>query len=109
MIKAVIFDWAGTTVDYGCQAPVVVLGTIFAQAGVPLRPSEQRHAMGLPKKDQIREISRLTRVAEVWKSVHGASPAEPDIDRLYAEFIPAQLSSIEQYSDVIGGVCEVVD
>lgn len=22
MIEAVIFDWAGTTVDYGCFAPV---------------------------------------------------------------------------------------
>ena len=22
MIRAVIFDWAGTTVDYGCFAPV---------------------------------------------------------------------------------------
>ncbi|HAQ1137126.1 TPA: phosphonoacetaldehyde hydrolase, partial [Enterococcus faecium] len=22
MIKTVIFDWAGTTVDFGCMAPV---------------------------------------------------------------------------------------
>ena len=27
-IEAVIFDWAGTTVDYGCFAPVQALSLI---------------------------------------------------------------------------------
>ena len=30
-IKAVIFDWAGTTVDYGSFAPVAVFLEIFNQ------------------------------------------------------------------------------
>ena len=28
-IKAVVFDWAGTTVDYGCFAPLNVFIEIF--------------------------------------------------------------------------------
>ena len=28
-IEAVIFDWAGTTVDYGCFAPVEVFIKVF--------------------------------------------------------------------------------
>ena len=28
-IEAVIFDWAGTTVDYGCFAPLEVFMEIF--------------------------------------------------------------------------------
>ena len=29
MIKTVIFDWAGTTVDFGCMAPVTLLEMLF--------------------------------------------------------------------------------
>ncbi|MFN8371304.1 MAG: hypothetical protein U0694_00280 [Anaerolineae bacterium] len=32
-LQAVIFDWAGTTVDYGCFAPVAVFIEVFAQMG----------------------------------------------------------------------------
>jgi len=28
-LQAVIFDWAGTTVDYGCFAPVTVFVEVF--------------------------------------------------------------------------------
>ena len=33
MIEAVVFDWAGTTVDYGCFAPVQAFMEAFAQDG----------------------------------------------------------------------------
>ena len=36
MIRAVIFDWAGTTVDYGCFAPVQAFQEAFAHHGVPV-------------------------------------------------------------------------
>jgi phosphonoacetaldehyde hydrolase len=106
--KAVIFDWAGTVVDYGCQAPVVVLDRIFAAAGVPLEGTESRHAMGLLKKDQIREICRLPRVASAWQAKFGAPPDEAAIERLFADFVPTQLACIEEYSNVIEGVPAIV-
>lgn len=34
MFKAVIFDWAGTTVDYGCFAPVQAFMEVFKHFGV---------------------------------------------------------------------------
>ena len=36
MIEAVIFDWAGTTVDYGCFAPVKAFMEAFATTECPL-------------------------------------------------------------------------
>ena len=33
-IEAVIFDWAGTTVDYGCFAPVEALRQAFREVGI---------------------------------------------------------------------------
>lgn len=106
--KAVIFDWAGTVVDYGCQAPVVVLDRIFAAAGVPLEGAESRHAMGLLKQDQIREICRLPRVANAWRDRFGRKPEERDVERLFANFTPTLLACIEEHSNVIEGVPAVV-
>jgi len=57
--RAVIFDWAGTVVDYGCHAPPAVLTRIFASRGVELEAAESRHAMGLLKLDQIRAILKV--------------------------------------------------
>lgn len=45
MIQAVIFDWAGTTVDYGCFAPVQAFQEAFAHHGVPVTLEETRKPM----------------------------------------------------------------
>ena len=37
MVEAVIFDWAGTTVDYGCFAPVQAFADVFEHHGVKAR------------------------------------------------------------------------
>ncbi len=108
-MKAIIFDWAGTVVDYGCRAPVAVLEEIFAAAGVPLVGAEARHAMGWLKRDQIRAILGLPRVCEAWRSVHGEAPSERDVERLFASFLPRQIEVVERYSDVIEGVARVVE
>ena len=41
---AVIFDWAGTTVDYGCFAPVQAFVEAFREFGVEPTMDETRHA-----------------------------------------------------------------
>ncbi len=105
-LKAVIFDWAGTVVDYGCQAPVLAIQELFLRRGVPLEANEARHAMGLLKRDQLREILSLPQVAGRWKQVHGDKDL---LDELFAEFIPLQLEIVEASSAVIQGVPEVVD
>lgn len=55
-IEAVIFDWVGTTVDFGCFAPVQVFVQIFEQAGVPVTIEEARKPMGMLKIDHIRTM-----------------------------------------------------
>ena len=39
-IKAVIFDWAGTTVDYGSRAPAQVFVEIFHSRGVDVTTAD---------------------------------------------------------------------
>src|SRR5208337_3550619 len=51
-LRAVILDWAGTTVDHGSMAPVAALQRVFAENGVEITPAEARKDMGVLKKDQ---------------------------------------------------------
>lgn len=46
-IEAVIFDWAGTVVDYGCFAPVEAFRQAFEEAGIHPAVEEIRKPMGL--------------------------------------------------------------
>ena len=52
--KAVVFDWAGTIMDFGSRAPVIALLQLFNAAGVPITEAEICSDMGLQKIDHIR-------------------------------------------------------
>jgi phosphonoacetaldehyde hydrolase len=105
-VKGVIFDWAGTTVDFGCQAPAMVFKQVFLEEGVEITEEEVRLPMGLHKRDHITTISQMKRVAIEWKKVHGKVCDEDDIERMFNNFIPKQLEMIPKYTDLIPGVLE---
>jgi phosphonoacetaldehyde hydrolase len=108
-LRAVILDWAGTTVDFGSLAPVRTLQKVFARAGVTLTDSEIRQDMGLAKKDHIRKILNQDRVQRAWQGLQSHLPRATDVDRLYEDFIPLQLSCLMEYSAVIPGVTEATE
>jgi phosphonoacetaldehyde hydrolase len=107
-LKALVLDWAGTTVDFGSLAPARTLQKLFAGVRISLTESETRQHMGLPKKDHIREIVSLPRVRDAWQQVHGRIPGEADAGELYQRFIPLQLSCLAEYSTLIPGMVEAV-
>ena len=103
-IKAVVFDWAGTTVDFGSLAPVRTLQRVFEQAGCPVTEAEARLSMGLPKRDHIQSLLRAPEVATRWQKVHGTAPNERDVELLYEHFVPLQFDCLAEYAAVIPGV-----
>jgi phosphonoacetaldehyde hydrolase len=105
---AVIFDWAGTTVDHGSRAPARVFVEVFASAGLDVTEAEARGPMGRAKWDHIAEVLALPRVAVQWQARHGRPATHDDVQRLYADFLPRQKQVIAQYSEVIPGVPEAV-
>jgi phosphonoacetaldehyde hydrolase len=107
-LKAVVLDWAGTTVDHGSLAPARTLQKVFAEAGITLSEAETRRDMGLPKKDHIRAILSLPRVREAWQSLRGLTPNGANVDEIYQRFIPLQLSCLAEHSTLIPGVLEAV-
>ena len=108
-LRAVVLDWAGTTVDHGSMAPVAALQRVFAENGVEITPAEARKDMGVLKKDQIRFILAGQRVNHAWQAKHGQPPTEQDVERLYTDFIPRQADDLAEFSAPIPGVCETVD
>ncbi len=107
-IQAVLLDWAGTTMDYGCMAPAVVFVEVFKRQGVPITMAEARAPMGAHKRVHIQKISQLDSVRRRWEETHGRAPAEADVDRMFAEFVPLQLACLSDYSRLIPGTLEVV-
>jgi phosphonoacetaldehyde hydrolase len=107
-LKALVLDWAGTTVDFGSVAPARTLQRLFSSHGIELSDLEVRRDMGLPKKEHVRGILSMPRIREAWARTRGNLPAEPEVDAMYAEFIPMQFSCLADYSAVIPGVSQAV-
>ena len=70
-LKAVLLDWAGTTMDYGCFAPAVVFMEVFKRKGVEITIEEAREPMGAHKKVHIRQIAKNESVAKRWQQALG--------------------------------------
>ena len=62
-IEAVIFDWAGTTVDFGSTAPVQAFIEAFGKFGIAPTLEEVREPMGMPKWDHIHKMMQMDRIA----------------------------------------------
>ncbi len=107
-VTAVIFDWAGTTVDFGCFAPLDVFIEIFRDRGVDITVEEARQPMGLMKRDHIAALCSMDRIRNLWSGRHGSVPGETDIDDLYGSFEPKLLGILPGYSKPIPGVVELV-
>ncbi|MEK7287772.1 MAG: phosphonoacetaldehyde hydrolase [Elusimicrobiota bacterium] len=107
-VKAVILDWAGTTMDYGCMAPAVVFVEVFKRKNVPITMEQAREPMGAHKKVHIRAISRITPVAKKWEQTHGRACTEDDVEAMFQDFVPLQLACLADYAELIPGTIEAV-
>lgn len=82
-VEAVIFDWAGTTVDFGCFAPVQAFIQAFEEFGITPTVEEVRKPMGMLKRDHIKTMMNMDRIHEEWIKIQGKDFTEEDIDRVY--------------------------
>ena len=105
-LKLAVFDWAGTTVDYGCMAPAGAFVALFKRHGVDATISQARGPMGMHKRDHIRTMLQVPDLAEQWKAKHGTAHTEADVEALFQEFIPLQLEALPNFAHIIPGVVE---
>lgn len=105
----VIFDWAGTMVDFGCCAPVNALIEAFTRYGVTLTEEEVRRDMGKAKADHVRALLEDARIADAWRLANGRSPTAGDIDKLIAELGPLMRAQAAHAATLIDGARAAVD
>ncbi len=107
-IKLVVFDWAGTTVDYGSSAPMVVFDEVFSDAGIKLTRNEINGPMGMEKKAHIRSLLSLETSTKQWKEKYGRAWNDEDVENLYQHFESRLADVVAEYSVPINGVVETV-
>lgn len=108
-IQLVIFDWAGTTVDYGCIAPLDVFQKVFADKQIDLSLEEVCKPMGMGKKDHIRTLLQTENATKQWFEVYGRNWNEDDVEELFQNFNQTLLKNLHQYCKPIDGVLETID
>jgi phosphonoacetaldehyde hydrolase len=107
-LKAVVLDWAGTTVDFGSRAPVLAVMEAFRRIDVPVSVEEARGPMGMAKRDHLRVMLEMPGVIERWRKVFNRPPTADDVDRLYAGFLPLQKEILAENSRLIPGCVEAI-
>lgn len=107
-IEAVIFDWAGTTVDYGCFAPVEAFRQAFAEAGIQPTTEEIRQPMGLSKRTHVQTMFAMPRITALWQEAYGRSWTEEDVDQVYQRSEEIILALLPDFADPIPHVLDAV-
>ncbi len=105
-VKALVLDWSGTTADAYVLAPAVVFVDVFKKHGVEISMAEARGPMGLRKDLHIKSLTEVPEIAERWKGVHGNHPRQPEVDAMFADFVPMQLECLREYTTLLPGVAE---
>lgn len=97
-IELVVFDWAGTTVDYGCFAPVKVFLEVFNEKGIEVTLDEARAPMGLLKIDHIKAMLSGKRVAELWEEKYKRAWTMDDVKEMYESFEEKLFKILAEYT-----------
>jgi phosphonoacetaldehyde hydrolase len=105
----VIFDWAGTMVDFGCAAPLKALIEAFAQEGVVIDSLSARRDMGRAKVDHVRSLLAYPEVAAAWQARHGRSSNDRDVESLMMRLGPLMREHAARASDLIPGARATYD
>jgi len=106
-VKGLVLDWSGTTADAYVIAPAIVFVEVFQRQGVEISMLEARGPMGLRKDLHIEQLTLDPVIRERWKGIHGKYPDSSDVERMFADFVPAQVACLPKYTDLLPGVAEV--
>ena len=105
----IIFDWAGTTVDYGCFVPVKAFIEAFEQYGITPTLEEVRKPMGMLKIDHVRTMLSMDRISGLWEEKQGRKWTEEDVQKVYELSESKILEIVHNYAEPKPYVVETVN
>jgi phosphonoacetaldehyde hydrolase len=108
-VQAVILDWAGTAVDYGCMGPAAVFVNVFEKFNIRVGVADARQFMGLEKKEHVRRMFRLPEVISQWREKYNRLPDEDDVNLVYAQTESLMVTTIANHADPIQGLLPFVE
>lgn len=108
-VAAVLFDWAGTMIDFGSRAPVLAMHEVLDAERLPTGEATIRRYMGMAKREHITAIFSEPEVAAQWRAAHGADWSEADVDRIMFALEPAMRASAAACSTLIPGAAAVFE
>jgi phosphonoacetaldehyde hydrolase len=107
--EAVIFDWAGTTVDYGCFAPVQTFIEVFKEYGITPTMEETRKPMGMLKWDHIKTMLSMERINQEFQKIYGRKPEDDDVTAMHDLFLSKLLRVLNLFAEPKEYVLETVE
>ena len=81
-VQMIVFDWAGTTVDFGSRAPLQIFEKTFQHFGLEFTLEEIAGPMGMEKKDHIRTLLSTEEGTTFWKNTQNRDWDENDVERI---------------------------
>lgn len=107
-VSACVLDWSGTLCDKYVVAPAIVFKEVFENNKVSVTMKQARKPMGSRKDLHIKEmLMNDSEIFNKWMKIHG-TPSQDDVMKMYAEFVPLQLSCLRQYGTLLPGVAETL-
>ena len=100
-------DWAGTTIDFGCFAPVNAFGKAFEEISVEISTKEIRLPMGTAKIEHIRQLLQMKRIRQTFQNIHHRDWNEEDVINLNSSFERHLFATLEKYTDPLPHVVEI--
>lgn len=101
-VQAVIFDLAGTVVDFGSFAPTTIFVEAFRRGfDFDISLAEARVPMGLGKWDHIKAVGELPDIAARWQTQFKRPMTTTDIDTIYDTFMPLQIAKVGEHAELI--------
>lgn len=108
-IELAVFDWAGTTTDFGSKAPTHIFDRTFSQMGLHFTTEEINAPMGMEKKAHIRTMLSTEKGTQRWLELYHCPWTEADVEEIYQKFEENLRQVVADYSHVIPGVPETMD
>jgi phosphonoacetaldehyde hydrolase len=107
-LKAVVLDWAGTVVDYGCFGPVMAFQEVYRARFIEPTVAEVRAHMGMDKMDHLRAISAMPRIQRLWTAIYGKEPGDVDFLEMLGDFEEIRMSTLHKHSELVPGLLPTV-
>ena len=108
-VEAIVFDLAGTLIDFGSLAPSQVLIELFDRFGIKITRKQAIGPMGIEKRAHIKALLTTRIINLQWKKKFKSKPTDKDIDKLFKLFNPELKKIIKKHSKFISGSKNTID